>query len=95
MPGNLEALGMNLTKQRFYIAPTGQFEAIVRLPGLQRMASSINWARGLLLLRSSKGDLCPTAATAGPVDPRIPQEYADYANLFNKKTADALPAHQE
>ena len=59
------------------------------------MAPSINWARGLLLFRSSKGDPCITAATAGPADPGIPLQYADYADLFNKEIADMLPVHQE
>ena len=52
-PGTLGALGVNLAKHSFYVAPTGQFEAIVGLPWLQKMALSINWARGLLLLRNS------------------------------------------
>ena len=94
-PGNLGALGVNLTRHSFYVALTGQFEAIVGLPWLQKMAPSIDWAQGLLLLRSSKGDPCTTAATTGLADPGIPSKYADYTNLFNKEAANALPAHQE
>ena len=54
-PGTLKALGVNLAKQSFYVAPTGQFEALVGHLWLQRMAPSIDWAQGLLLLRSSRG----------------------------------------
>ena len=45
-PGTLGALGVNLAKHSFYVAPTGQFEAIVGLLWLQKMAPSINWAQG-------------------------------------------------
>ena len=93
--GTLKALGVNLAKQSFYVAPTGQFEALVGLPWLQRIALSIDWVRGLLLLRSSKGDPCIATASTTSADPAIPPEYADYADLFNKEAADALPAHQE
>ena len=34
-------------------------------------------------------------ASTTSADPAIPSKYADYADLFNKKKADALPAHQE
>ena len=59
------------------------------------MAPLINWAQGLLLLRNSQGDPRTTAASVTSADPGIPPEYADYADLFNKKVADVLPAHQE
>ena len=82
-PGTLKALGVNLAKHSFYVALTRQFEAIVRLLWLQKMALSINWARGLLL-RNSRGDFCITAASVASADPAIPLEYVDYANHFNK-----------
>ena len=95
MPGTLGALGVNLAKHSFYVALTGQFEAIVRLSWLQKMALSINWAWGLLSLRNSQGDPSTTAASITSADPGIPPEYADYADLFDKEAADVLPAHQE
>ena len=49
---------------------------------------------GLLLLRSSKGDPCTTAATVSSIDPRILLEYIDYADLFNKEAANALPSYR-
>ena len=62
---------------------------------LQKMAPAIEWARGLLLLMNSKRDPCITAASVASADPTIQLEYADYADLFHKKTADVLPAYQE
>ena len=93
--GTLTALKVGLAKHSFYVAPTGQFKAIVRLPWLQKMAPSIDWARGLLLLQNSRGDPCAITSSVAFAGPGIPQEYADYAGLFNKKAANLLPAHQE
>ena len=59
------------------------------------MALSIDWAQGLLLLRSSRGDPCLTIASVALADLGIPPEYANYAGPFDKKAADVLPAHQE
>ena len=42
MPGTLEALRVDLARHSFYVAPTRQFEAIVVLSWLQKMASSID-----------------------------------------------------
>ena len=94
-PGTLGVWGVNLAKHSFYVAMTGHFKAIMRLSWLQNMALSINWARGLLSLRNNRGDPGTTAASVTSADPGILPEYADYADLFDKKTADVLPAHQE
>ena len=59
------------------------------------MVPSIDWAGGLLLLRSSKEDPCIAIASTTSADPAILSKYADYADFFNKEAADALPAHQE
>ena len=59
------------------------------------MAVSINWAQGLLLLRSSRRDPCFTTASVASADLGILSKYADYVSLFSKKAADVLPAHQE
>ena len=95
MPGTLRALGVDLAKHSFYVAPTRQFEALVGLSWLQKTAPAINWARDLLLLKSSKGGPNITMASVASAGPGIPPEYADYADLFDKETADVLPAHQE
>ena len=94
-PGTLAALGVNLSKHSFYIALTGQFEAIVGLPRLQKIALSIDWSQGLLLLRNSRRYPYLTTASVASADSKISPEYADYASLFNKKAADVPPAHQE
>ena len=95
MPGTLRALGVDLAKHSFYIAPTGQFEALVGLLWLQKIAPAINWAQGLLLLRSSKGGPNIITASVASAGLGIPLKYADYADLFNKEAADVLLAHQE
>ena len=95
MPGTLRALGVNLAKYSLYVALMGQFEALVGLSWLQKMAPAIDWAQGLLLLKSSKGGLKITTASVASAGSRIPPEYTDYADLFDKKAADVLPAHQE
>ena len=95
MPGTLRVLGVDLAKHSFYVAATGQFEALVRLSCLQKMAPAIDWAWGLLLLRSSKGGPNITTASVASAGPGIPLEYVDYADLFDKEAADVLPAHQE
>ena len=95
MQGTLEALGVNLAQHSFYVTSMGQFEAIIGLPWLQKIAASIDWARGLLSLRNSRGNPCLTTASIASADPGIPPEYADYAGLFDKKAADVLLAHQE
>ena len=59
------------------------------------MAPSIDWARGLLLLRSIKGDPNITMASIASAGPGIPPDYTDSADLFDKEAADVLPAHQE
>ena len=59
------------------------------------MAPSIDWVRGLLLLKSSRENPCLTTASVASADPEILTEYADYAGLFDKEAADVLPAHQE
>ena len=95
MPGTLRALGVDLAKHSFYVALTRQFKAFVGLPWLQKMAPAIDWAWGLLLLRSSKGGPNITTASVASASPRIPPEYTNYADLFNKEAADVLLAHQE
>ena len=42
MLGTLRALGVNLAKHSFYVALTGQFEELVELPWLQKMAPAID-----------------------------------------------------
>ena len=95
MPGTLRALGVDLAKHSFYIAPTRQFEALVGLPWPQKMALTIDWAWGLLLLSSNKGGSNRTTASVASASFKILLEYADYVDLFDKETADVLPAHQE
>ena len=94
MPGTLSALGVDLIKHSFYVALTGQFEALVGLPRLQKIALSIDWSQGLLLLRSSKRDPSITTASVACASPGIPPEYAHYADLFDKEAADVLLVHQ-
>ena len=94
-PGTLSALGVNLAKHSFYVTSTGQFETIVGLSWLQKMAPSINWAQGLLSLRNSWRDPGTTATSVTSANLEILLEYADYADLFDKKAAVVLPAHQE
>ena len=84
-----------MVRHSLYIALTGQFDAIVRLSWLQKMALSIDWAWGLLMLQNCKGNPCATTASVASAGSGIPPKYADYAGLFNKKTADVLPAHQK
>ena len=95
MPGTLRALGVDLAKHSFYVVPTGQFEAMVGLPWLQKIAPAIDWAWGLLLLKSSKGGPNITTTSVASAGPGVPPEYANYADLFDKEAADVLPAHQE
>ena len=92
MLGTLRAQEVDLAKHSFYIAPTGQFEALVWLPWLHKMALAIDWTWGL---RSNNGGPNITISSVVSVGPGIPPEYADYADLFDKKVADALPVHQE
>ena len=95
MPGTLSALGIDLTKHSFYIASIRQFEALVGLSWLEKMTLSLDWAQGLLLLKSSKGDPSTTMASVTFAGSGIPSEYADYMDLFDKEAANVLPAHQE
>ena len=55
----------------------------------------MDWAWGLLLLKSNRGDPGLTTASVAFTDSEILPEYADYAGLFDKEAADVLPAHQE
>ena len=50
---------------------------------------------GLAVDENQQGGPCTTAATVGFADPQILSKYANYADLFNKKTAYMLLEHQE
>ena len=50
---------------------------------------------GSAIVKKQPGDPSTTAASVISADHGIPPEYANYADLFDKKAADVLPAHQE
>ena len=73
----------------------GQFAAIVGLPWLQKNGTINRLGAGLVVVEKQQEGPFKTTATVSFADPGIPPEYVNYADLFNKKASDELPAHQE
>ena len=79
----------------FNITKLDTYGVVLGMPWLVTANPKIDWERRKLgrALPSTRSNAITTATTAPNIQ-TIPAKYQDYADVFSKKKADTLPAHQ-
>jgi len=77
-------------KQRFYVMPLGDTEAILGLSWLQEADPKISWTDMTLQYRDQV-----LQGKAGETTPELPSELREYESVFDAELFDQLPEHRE